>query len=281
MPTQAKRYSPEVIAEAKRMANSRVTGCLYEYELVGALADDPMLGIKYVGQNCGPSLPPDEALVDRHKKHIREAKSCPNKPFSRFINSYGEAAFEGPIPVKTPKGKRIEVMMFLDEQEDKRIMELGGPWRDGSYGNTQTLNKKRGGQGDPFTVLCGLAGRKLKADLASHCEHGRQRSQCKECGGSSIPPQLPQPPSPLFRPGFLAQPGLPLASGFPCASAIFPPLGLFGTPLGTCTHQPTTATAHNEPAQQGHPPTPPPTTALTPKRKAPMSASELHCHGYT
>ena len=163
------------------MANSRVTGCLYEYELVGALADDPMLGIKYVGQNCGPSLPPDEALVDRHKKHIREAKSCPNKPISRFINSYGEAALRGPIPVKTPKGKRIEVMMFLDEQEDKRIMELGGPWRDGSHGNTQTLNKKRGGQGDPFTVLCGLAGRKLKADLASHCcEHGRQRSRCTD-----------------------------------------------------------------------------------------------------
>ena len=173
MPTQVKQYSPEVIAEAKRMANSTVTGWLYEYELVGAPADDPMLGIKYVGQSCEPSLPPNLALDDRDKKHIREAKSHPNKPISRVVNNYGKAALKGPIPKKKAKCKRINVMMFLDEHEDKRIMELGGPWRDGSYGNAQTLNAKRGGQGDPFTRLCGLAERKLKAGprVKPKCEH--------------------------------------------------------------------------------------------------------------
>ena len=82
------------------MANSTVTGWLYEYELVGAPADDPMLGIKYVGQSCEPSLPPDLALDDRDKKHLREAKSHPNKPISRVINSYGKAALKGPIRKK-------------------------------------------------------------------------------------------------------------------------------------------------------------------------------------
>ena len=83
-----KKYSPEVIKLAKRMANSKVTGFIYEYELTGAPADDPLHGIKYVGQSCEPSVPPDEALDDRDKKHVREAKSHPRKPLSRVINTF-------------------------------------------------------------------------------------------------------------------------------------------------------------------------------------------------
>ena len=33
MPTRAKQYSPEVLAEARRMANSTMTGQIYEYEV--------------------------------------------------------------------------------------------------------------------------------------------------------------------------------------------------------------------------------------------------------
>ena len=173
MPTRAKQYSPEVRAEAQRMANSTMTGLIYEYKLVEADEDDEMLGITYVGQNGEPSMAPDAALVDRDKKHAREATSHPNKPFSRAINSYGKAAFNGPRVIAKAKGKRLQVMMWLDEKEDKEIVARGGPWRDGSYGAAQTLNAKRGGQGDPFIRLCGLAHRKLKAGprLEPQCEH--------------------------------------------------------------------------------------------------------------
>ena len=173
MPTHAKQYSPEVRAEARRMANSTMTGLIYEYELVEADEDDEMLGITYVGQSGEPSMAPGAALTDRDKKHAREATSNPNKPFSRAINSYGKAAFAGPRVIAKAKGKRLQVMMWLDEKEDKEIVARGGPWRDGSYGAAQTLNAKRGGQGDPFIRLCGLAHRKLKAGSRSKpkCEH--------------------------------------------------------------------------------------------------------------
>ena len=175
MPTRAKQYSPEVLAEARRMANSTMTGQIYEYKLVEADEDDEMLGITYVGQNGEPSMDPDSALTDRDKKHAREATSHPNKPFSRAMNSYGKAAFAGPCVIAKTKGKRLHVMSWLDEKEDKEIVARGGPWRDGSYGTAQTLNAKRGGQGDPFRRLCGLAARKLKCGGGGICEHGRRR----------------------------------------------------------------------------------------------------------
>ena len=218
---------------------------------------DRLLADPQVGEKCFGTLESIEVISE---------KSVP------AVQGWGMSVSELP---------RVKAHSRADACEEKHIAAKG-LWRGVNAANPQEqrLNEKVGGQGDEWARIQSSVLHERYA-VASHCEHGRVRSKCKECGGSSIPPQLPQPPSPLFRPGFLAQPGLPLASGFPCASAIFPPLGLFGTPLGTCTHQPTTATAHNEPAQQGHPPTPPPTTALTPKRKAPMSASELHCHGYT
>lgn len=185
MPTRAKQYSPEVLAEAQRMANSTMTGLVYEYKLVEADEDDKMLGITYVGQNGEPSMAPDAALVDRDKKHAREAISHPNKPFSRAISSYGKAAFDGPRVIAKAKGKRLNVMMWLDENEDKEIVARGGPWRDGSYGAAQTLNAKRGGQGDPFTRLCGLAERKLKGGprVTPPCEHpGGCKKQARHGG---------------------------------------------------------------------------------------------------
>ena len=185
MPARRQPYSPEVRAEARRMGNSTMTGQIYEYKLFGADADDIMLGITYVGQNGEPSMAPDDALVDRDKKHTREARSHPNKPFSRYINSYGKAAFGAPRVIAKATGKRLRIMLWLDETEIKAIVARGGTWRDGSYGAAQTLNAKRGGQGDPFRRLCGLAARKLKAG-ARACEHGRQRSKCKECGGAGI-----------------------------------------------------------------------------------------------
>ena len=173
MPTRTKQYSPEVLAEAQRMANSTATAMVYEYELVDAPVGDNLLGITYVGQSCEPCMAPDAALIDRDKKHAREATSHPNKPFSRAINSYGKAAFNGPRAIAKAKGKRLNVMMWLDEKEDKEIVARGGSWRDGSYGAAQTLNAKRGGQGDPFIRLCGLAHRKLKAGprCMPQCEH--------------------------------------------------------------------------------------------------------------
>jgi hypothetical protein len=175
MPKQAKKYPPEVLAEAHRMATSTMTGMVYEYKLDKADKDDDMLGITYVGQSGEPSMAPDDALIDRDKKHVREATSHPNKPFSRFINDYGKAAFTGPRVIAKARGKRLDIMMWLDEKEDQVIVARGGPWRSGSYGAAQTLNAKRGGQGDPFTRLCGLASRKVGGA-------GRWRRDCEHSG---------------------------------------------------------------------------------------------------
>ena len=79
MPTRAKQYSPEVLAEAHRMANSTATAMVYEYELVDAPVGDNLLGITYVGQSCEPCMAPNAALIDRDQKHVREAKSHPCK----------------------------------------------------------------------------------------------------------------------------------------------------------------------------------------------------------
>ena len=48
MATHAKQYSPEVLAEARRMATSSVTAMVYEYVLTGAPAGDNQAGISYV-----------------------------------------------------------------------------------------------------------------------------------------------------------------------------------------------------------------------------------------
>ena len=176
MPTRAKQYSPEVLAEAQRMANSTATAMVYEYELVDAPVGDNLLGITYVGQSCEPCMAPDAALIDRDQKHVREAKSHPNKPFSRAINSYGKTAIKGPHVIAKTKGKRLAAMEWANEKECQLIVARGGKWRDGSYGAAQTLNEKPGGQGDPWIRLCGIAHRKLKAGP-------RCRPQCEHPGG--------------------------------------------------------------------------------------------------
>ena len=69
------------------MANSTMTGLIYEYKLVEADEDDEMLGITYVGQNGEPSMAPGAAPTDRDKKHARGATSHPNKTLLRLILS--------------------------------------------------------------------------------------------------------------------------------------------------------------------------------------------------
>jgi len=173
MPTRTKQYSPEVLAEAQRMANSTATAMVYEYELVDAPVGDNLLGITYVGQSCEPCMAPDAALIDRDQKHVREAKSHPNKPFSRAINSYGKTAIKGPHVIAKTKGKRLAAMEWANEKECQLIVARGGKWRDGSCGAAQTLNEKPGGQGDPWIRLCSIAHRKLKAGprVRPQCEH--------------------------------------------------------------------------------------------------------------
>ena len=185
MPTRTKQYSPEVLAEAQRMANSTATAMVYEYELVDAPVGDNLLGITYVGQSCEPCMAPDAALIDRDQKHVREAKSHPNKPFSRAINSYGKTAIKGPRVIAKAKGKRLAAMEWANEKECQLIVARGGKWRDGSCGAAQTLNEKPGGQGDPWIRLCSIAHRKLKAGprCKPQCEHKDGCSKQARPGG--------------------------------------------------------------------------------------------------
>lgn len=44
-----------------------------------------------------------------------------------------------------------------DAIQDLLIKARGGTWRGDGYGASQTLNEQKGGQGDPWTTLCGLA----------------------------------------------------------------------------------------------------------------------------
>jgi hypothetical protein len=194
MVAPSNQCSPEVRAEARRMAASTVTAMVYEYVLTGAPAGDNQAGITFIGQSVEPCMAPPAALLDRDTKHAREAQSHPNKPFSRAINTYGKAAFnhgKGPCVLTKVTAKRLAAMAWANEKESELIVARGGPWRDGSYGAAQTLNAKRGGQGDPWRVLCGIAKHKLKARgklgaAPNSCAHGRRHRECKECGGAGI-----------------------------------------------------------------------------------------------
>ena len=98
---------------------------------------------------------------------------------------------KGPCVLTKVTAKRLAAMAWANEKESELIVARGGPWRDGSHGTAQTLNAKRGGQGDPWRVLCGIAKHKLKARgklgaAPNSCAHGRRHRECKECGGAGI-----------------------------------------------------------------------------------------------
>ena len=124
--------------------------------------------------NPGPPLQMSRPLFARHHA---------STPTARQRSSFNHG--EGPRVVARAKGKRLEAMAWANEKESELIVARGGSWRDGSHGAAQTLNAKRGGQGDPWNVLCGIASRKSNMAPAT-CEHQRRRSHCKECDGSAI-----------------------------------------------------------------------------------------------
>jgi hypothetical protein len=134
-------------AKRQRTKQPMYLAIIYSRTVVHVCPEDPLYGIKYIGQAVRHVEDPKKLL---HRRCLEEnsasRRGIHTTGISWAIRVYGEDSIVDNV-IDHRFGPREEVQKWADELEDHHIQENGGVLKDQWTRMKQTLNLRRGGKG--------------------------------------------------------------------------------------------------------------------------------------